>query len=523
MSVSGELLDTPVVTDADMRLELSSHHIRVTGYNVRGREALLEFCRSLAQYQLERLPGGRFRRVMSRVYAGASRDRTFFHFHRHQLEELLLHLERFGFKRSRLAINERPPIEYDTVEFDVIDTRTARDYQEKFVNYIINPQHSNIVTLDPGRGKTFIFLTAMAILKRRTVLVIKPMYIEKWIGDFRESINLSIDDLMVVRGGKEMRMLTRLAVQGQVDSKIIIISNTTFQIFLKEYETYGDLFLDFGYDCTPQELYEYLKAGLRGIDEIHQDFHLNFRQDLYAHGPKMVGMSGSLESDDEFVNHMYKVMFPNHLRIDNGKRDIYVVVKALEYRFTTPRGINYTNHSRKSYSHVKFEQSMMKHKDRLSNYMRMIGAIVKTGFVKTRLDGQKMIVFAATIDFCTKLTEHLKRLFPELDVQRYVGDDDYEEMLKADLIVSTVKSLGTAIDVPDLVICLLTDALNSSQANIQCLGRLRRLKRWPDQAPVFMYLVNLDIPKHIDYHRKKMELFKPRVKSHKILTTEYKV
>jgi hypothetical protein len=134
-----------------------------------------------------------------------------------------------------------------------------------------------------------------------------------------------------------------------------------------------------------------------------------------------------------------------------------------------------------------------------------------------------MIVYCATVDLCTKVTEALTFRCPQLLVQRYTSDDDYEEMIKADLIVSTIKSLGTAIDVPGLRIILMTDAINSSQANIQAIGRLRRLKDFPDVTPEFLYLVNLDIPKHVEYHQNKIETFKSRVLSHKVITTNFKV
>ena len=523
MSVTTGTQPVPDVQDADMRLVVGSHFVRVTEFNPHGRYVLMDFCRGMAQYGLERLPGGRFRKVMLRIFAGANKERTFFHFHRHQLDQLITHLGSNGFPKERLYVEYLDLPVLEDVEFDVVDVREPRDYQKKFIDYICNDQHSNIVTLDPGRGKTFIFLTAMARLKKRTMFVIKPMYIEKWIGDIDESIRLKSGELMVIRGGKDMKAFTQLAAAGLVDSKIIIVSNMTYLNYLKEYERFSEDFEGLGYGCEPHELCTKAGVGIKIIDEIHQDWHLNYRQDLYNHVWKSVGLSGSLLSDDPFINNTYDIVFPNELRVDNGERDIYVVAKALEYHLTTHKGISYKNHARKSYSHVMYEQSLMKRPDRLTAYFKMITEIVYRSYVSVREEGQKMIVFAATVDMCTILAKWLHQHNPTLNVQRYVSDDDYEEMLEADLIVSTVKSLGTAIDVPDLRVCLLTDALNSKQANIQCLGRLRRLKRWPETTPEFYYLVNVDINKHVEYHQRKLEIFKGRVVAHKTITTDYRI
>lgn len=507
----------------DISLEVGSHYVRITDFDERGKEALLSFCRGMAQYTLERLPGGRYRRVMTRVFVGVDKKRTFFHFHRHQLDDIILHLGSYGIPKHRIYVDYIDVPKGETVEFKVIDKRTPRDNQEKFIKYICNKQQSNIITLDPGSGKTFITLIAIAILKVRTCFIIKPMYVEKWIGDIHEAYNIKVKDIMVVRGGKDMKAFTQLAEYNLVESKIIIVSSMTYLNYLKDYETFGEEVIEIGYGCPPHTLMEKAGVGFVIVDEVHENPHFNYRANAYTNVNKFLGLSGSFESDDPFINKIYNLLFPPYLRVDNGERDIYVMAKALEYRFDRNKVIRHTNFARKSYSHIIYEQSIMKQQHRLVNYLKMIESITKQSFVDIREAGQKMIIYCATVDMCTKVSEYLKPRYPELLVQRYTSDDDYEEMIKSDLIVSTIKSLGTAIDVPGLRIILLTDAINSSQANIQVIGRLRRLKDWPDVTPEFLYLVNLDIPKHCEYHQNKIDIFKPRVLAHKVITTQFKV
>ncbi|MNL29466.1 hypothetical protein D3C87_1511480 [compost metagenome] len=96
-------------------------------------------------------------------------------------------------------------------------------------------------------------------------------------------------------------------------------------------------------------------------------------------------------------------------------------------------------------------------------------------------------------------------------------------MLESDIIVSTLKSLGTAQDIPKLLHVYMTDGLGSSQANLQAMGRLRDtiLKIWPDAVPTFYYLVCEDIEKHIEYHERKKETFQGRVVSHLLFSTDH--
>lgn len=341
--LADSLLPTAGRVDADMHLEVSSHNVKVTRFGVRGREALLDYCRGLAQYGLQRLPGGRFTKSMLRVYVAVTSDRTVFHFHRNQLEELINHLRNWGISENKLSITHRVLEPGLDVEFDLIDKREPRDYQVPIIEYMVGDGYTKIATLDPGRGKTFIALSAMYRLKKRTMFVIKAMYVDKWIADAKVAFKLGKGDLMVVRGGDQMKALTQLGVHNQLDAKIIICSNMTFFNYLKDYEKYKEGILDLGYACLPEDLYEKLGVGIRVIDEVHQDFHLNFRQDLYTHVPKTISLSGTLDSDDPFMNRMYEVMFPRDIRIDNGARAVYVGVKALEYRFNNPHLIKCTN------------------------------------------------------------------------------------------------------------------------------------------------------------------------------------
>ena len=96
-------------------------------------------------------------------------------------------------------------------------------------------------------------------------------------------------------------------------------------------------------------------------------------------------------------------------------------------------------------------------------------------------------------------------------------DDPYENAIEADIRVSTVLSGGTAIDIPNLRTALMTNSIQSPVSNLQALGRLRQLK---DRDVTFSYMVNFHIPKQVDYHNRKKELFADRAVSFKELRVD---
>lgn len=513
----------PSTIRAEVQLEVASHFVRATNFNVRTKMVLLEFCKGLAQYGLVRNPRGKFVKAMIRVFVGVTRDRTVFHFHRNELQKLLEFLKYNGIPESRISMAYLPINLGVDIELVSIDSRTPRPDQVPLIDYMVANGVIKIATIDPGRGKTFVALTAIARLKKRTFICIKAMYIEKWIGDIEGSYAIKKGDIMVIRGGASLKLLTQLALAGELTAKFIICSNMTYYNYLKDYETFKDSIIDLGYACLPHQFYELLGVGIRLIDEVHQDIHLNYRQDLYTNVGKSISLSGTLTGDDEFVNGRTVIMFPKEDRIDNGERVIYTTAIGLEYRLNQPTKLRWLNKARKSYSHITYEQSILQNKVALENYKEMVSSIVVSTYRKERVEGQKILIYADFVDMCTALTARLKKHNPELKVCRYVAEDDFDEMMEADIIVSTLKSLGTAQDIPGLLMILMTSALGSTQGNLQAIGRLRELHKWPGTTPKFYYLVCSDIEKHMEYHYKKKEVFSGRVVGHKLLATDYRV
>lgn len=523
--MSNVVQPSPTSKAPELTLRVASHHVRATQFTPRVKAALLDFCKSLAQYGYEKGPDGRFRKAMLRVFVGVTNDRSDFHFHRNELDALLRCLKMWGVHESAIVYDHLPDNLGVEVEFEVIDKRTPRDDQVEKIAYLIAEGKTKILTVDPGRGKTFMALSGIAALKRRVFICIKAMYIEKWIGDIEAAFKCKKGDIMVVRGSAQLALVTQLAIAGELTAKIIICSNMTYFNYLKDYEKFKDGLLQLGYGCTPPNFYQTCGIGIRLIDEVHQDIHLNYRQDLYSHVHKTISLSGTLEGDDQFLIDRTAIMFPRDERIDNGERVIFTAVEALQYRLHDPSTLKWINKARKSYSHVIFEQSLMKNKRALKAYLEMISDFVTHNFRKIRVDDQKLLIYCATVEMCTIVTNYLKPRNSDINVMRYTAEDDFDEMLEVDLIVSTLKSLGTAQDIPKLLHVLMTDALGSKQGNLQAMGRLRDtiIKIWPDAKPTFYYFVCIDIDKHIEYHQRKVENFAGRVVGHKYLSTDYVV
>lgn len=355
----------------------------------------------------------------------------------------------------------------------------------------------------------------------RAVIHFKGGYTERWVSDLNDTFEFDEGELLVVRGSKDMVKLMKMALEDKLIAQVIIISTATMRDYIKDYEDSNGKSKK--YPIKPIDFYPTLKVGIRINDEFHQEFHNNFRMDLYTHVPKSLALSATMVSSDKFKNKMYEIACPTEHRHDGGEYKVYIGVTEVLYDIDPEIHVRYMGDM--GYSHTTYEGSILRHKGILKNYFKIVESTIYERFVSVREPGQKALVFFATVNMCTLFVKHLERLYPDLDVARYVGSegDEYEDMVNADITVSTVGSAGTAIDIPNLRCSFMTTALDSRQSNEQALGRTRPPKDWKDITPEFIYFSCTDIDQHTKYSDNKKAFFKGKVLYHNSIRSKYRL
>ena len=244
--------------------------------------------------------------------------------------------------------------------------------------------------------------------------------------------------------------------------------------------------------------------------------------DLYLHVPKSQALSATLDPDDSFLKQMYQLIFPLSARMSGGSYIKYIDVTAVMYHLEYWDKVKYQG--AQGYSHTVYEQWLRKKQKTLERYLKMLLSIVKKEYLEKKKPGQKMLIYAATVEMCQIIKDYLEsQLDDDLKINKYTAEDEFHILLTSDITVTTLGSAGTGVDVTGLIVCLMTTALSSGQRNIQVLGRLRELHDHPDQNPHFLYLTCRDIPKHMEYHEKKRQLFLGKVLTHRTVTYDQRV
>lgn len=441
-----------------------------------------------------------------KLFAGKIKHRGVYQLHSNQFIHLYHYLKDINYSMELSEKIDKRDYKVESTDFRVRDNWKLRDYQVPVYEFLLdNPVKSKLVPLQTGLGKTAIFLYTAATIRQRLAIVILPTYIDKWVSDVASIHDAKTSDVMVIQGSKALRSIVELAKHNSLTNDYYIFSNRTLQEFITQYEENPEQCVDF-YGISPIELFPLLGIGVLLVDETHQHFHSIFKILLYSNVKFQVGLSATLLSEESVIRRLHSVVYPSNCIYTKSSINRYIDVYAITYNIAEHyrKHLRTTNYGSKHYSHVAFEQSITKRQHTLDKYLKLIDTTIKDYYIQEYVDKDKLLIFVATVNLATQLTEYLKEIYTDKVVNRYCENDPYTNLQTSDIIVSTVISSGTAVDIENLRVVIQTVAISSTVSNIQSLGRLRDLK---NRDVKFCYLYTNTVAKQKEYHLKRVEIF----------------
>lgn len=361
---------------------------------------------------------------------------------------------------------------------------------------------------------TLISLYSAMTLGHRIVVMLPPKYFGLW----EEALDNTYKDIGMryvrVSGSPDLKVLIDKVQAGELtDVDVFLVSNITYRNYIEAFENNNGVIEQLGYNVTPPRFHELLGIGLQINDEIQEDPGLLFRIDMYSNVGKQIYLSATPFTGNDYVTKMIDVMLPESTKVRLPKIDSYIDCVGILYNDIGIRPKDYLTPYKNTYNHARYETVMRDRSKRLKQYFEMIDRLVEGLYAKDRLPGQKLLILCSTVAFIELMVEHLTKRFPDLEVYGYTSGSSYEKLLASDITVSTIKSAGTGVDIPNLREVLLCQATDSKKDSIQILGRLRPLRDFKDVTPRLTYLCCENIPHHCRYARNKEKHLEGRTKS----------
>jgi superfamily II DNA or RNA helicase len=479
------------------------------------QQVLIPFCRRhFYRVQKVPVPGAGpnvTKNVVSHVFARFNADKTELRFNVEMLPELLKIMSESGYTPSRILVQDEKVIEAAPANFKWKNPaiKPRNEMQEDYTEFMQGPKPLVINNMSTGTGKTFCAIWTAFKLGKRTLITVLPRYVDIWVKAFAEFLDIHPTDVLII-DKHSVEDLHKAMKDGLINPSIIILPLTKIDVYLKRVKDDPSL------PCMDEVLND-LKCGYRIIDEAHESIYSVYMSLMFGNHEKTVALSATLKGDDEFVNSIYNQIFPSHCYLRPPEYTKYIHVIAYTHRIDMNRyRINAKGFG--GYSHVKFEQAIMKMKGLFEGYYQMLYEAFKVHYLDTLRDGQKAMWFFATIEMCELFLKRLKVDHPDMDAIVFTGEQSSKKETKTayrehQVVITTPGSCGTGKDIPKLYIVFSPISVSSSQRNDQMVGRTRPIdKWWPDLDPIFLYFVCPDIPKQVDYHRKRKVIFDKKCK-----------
>ncbi|MNF23944.1 hypothetical protein D3C84_45300 [compost metagenome] len=493
-----------------LKIEKYSHGCRVTGFDVDSLHKTTRFLESLSLKEPQRVQN-RMTMVLKKKYYGMTENKRELFIHRNSLPEYVNHLSESGYPTAKIVYNQIPLPPAANADYLIDDKYQLRDYQIPIVGELADDTYSRRLDLQTGKGKTFTTLAAVARMGCRAVVMIPPKYFGIWKTALDETYGDSAK-FRLVSGSGELKQLILDGLDGNIHEEVLIVSCVSYRGYIEAYETYGENIESSGYAVAPPRFHEAVGAGVQINDEFQEDPGLYFRIDVYSNVKKMIYLSATPYTGNAYVTRMIDVMTPAETRCTLPEWDRYIDVVWLLYSDPTVQAKDYLTPFKNTYNHARYETKLLEKKKRLEFYLAYVRRMVEGLYVRDRQVGQKALVLCSTVKFIHVLTDFLKQQFPDLSIGFHVAGCDYKKLVTYDIIVSTPKSCGTGVDIPNLRETFLCVATGSEKDAVQIMGRTRPLKGWPEHTPRLNVLVCNNIPQHLRYMDGNKEVFSKKAR-----------
>lgn len=362
--------------------------------------------------------------------------------------------------------------EFEYISEPIMIKNLPRDEEQKealrFIlgkgEYTSNTKKSQLsVNLNTGKGKTYVTVTAISYwLVRSMVIASTKGIISQWKDRILEYTDIKPREIYIIEGSNSIERLFNRDIS---EYKIFLASHNTLK-------SYGD---KNGWDKI-EELFKYLKIGIKVYDEAHQNFDNILKIDFHTNTYKNLYLTATPKRSDRNEDVIYQLAFKNTPKIDLFKedKDPHTQYVAMHFNSKPSPMVISKCKNQFGFNRLYYTDWVIENE----RFLDFAYVLMDKVFNLTK-DGTKALIYIGTNKAIGKFYEFLTEMFPRYknDIGIYtsmIPDEYKEEQLEKRIILSTTKSCGAAMDIRGLkVTVVLAEPFRSEVLTRQTLGRTR--------------------------------------------------
>lgn len=387
-------------------------------------------------------------------------------------------------------------------EFDTLNTQTKIKYAPrddvqkealKFmlgesIQYRYTKSKSQIsLNLPTGKGKTYCSIYTASYFNIRSILITSSIgWLNQWKDAIVEYTDIKSREIYMISGTASIhRLLNRDISQ----YKFILASHNTIK-------SYGDTY---GWNKV-NELFKYMRVGLKFYDEAHLNFDNMCKIDFHSNTFKTYYITATPYRSDSDENRIFQLAFKNVPSINLFDENTDPHTKYIAIRFRSEPTPMEVSDCKGAYGLDR--NKYVNYLTKKPNYYNMIHLILHL-IMKTN---GKSLIYIGTNKAIEITKIWIEQNYPELighiGVYTSVVKENKHEQLNKMIILSTTKSCGAAVDIKGLKnTFVLAEPFKSEVTATQTIGRTR------DNNTFYFDIVDDSFPQTRKYYTVKKPIF----------------
>ena len=394
--------------------------------------------------------------------------------------------------KIKSIIEPRSRIQTEAVEFLCSEDRFAKgDFKPQLA-----------LNLEPGDGKTIAaILSICKKYKCKSIIILHQTKLKnQWRAEFHKASNIKDEKIIDIVGSQMMESISN----GELSGDIYLVNHQTIHQYGSQH----------GWDAV-QRFFSSTGIGLKIFDEAHKYFSNIMFIDFFSNTNKTIYLTATFTRTQYKEKQMFKRAFSNCYRFGEetsnyDEKRHHIVYYYVMYDSHPSPEIIPGMYNRYTISPFKYIDYAL-HLDENQTMCKVVKLIMEN---INGLRG-KTIITSPKIDSSEILANYISEVTDKSVsvVHSQKTKEENEYATNADIISSTIKSLGTGIDIKGLRVLINLEPFTSESNMTQLKGRLREFS---DKDDTFFFdVIDVgfkDIKRMGETRRKVMKKFAKEIR-----------